>query len=142
AFVGLVRSGANMLAVQALNDRVDSPEFLVLPELTGTQTTVATNRFLPVPTPGLPNGAGKSGFVADTKFTPGRGIYWAPLEVAITNATPDSIIRFTTDGSWPGETNGTIYTGPIRVTNTTILRAAAFRPGFLPTDIDTHTYLF
>jgi hypothetical protein len=142
AFAGLVRSGANVLAVQALNERVDSPEFLILPELTGTKTTVATNRFLPVPTPGQPNGPGEAGFVADTKFTPNRGIYWAALEVAITNATPGSSIRFTTDGSWPSETNGTIYTAPIRITNTTVLRAAAFRSGFLPTDVDTHTYLF
>ncbi len=142
AFAGLLESGSNVLAIQALNDRVDSGEFLVLPELTAARTTAETNRFLPVPTPGAPNGMAFSGWVADTKFTPSRGIHWEPIEVAITNGTPGAVIRFTTDGSWPAETNGTIYTVPILITNTTALRAAAFLPGFIPTDVDTHTYLF
>ena len=142
AFASLVRNGANVLAIQALNDRVDSGEFLVLPELTAARTIAETNRFLPMPTPGAPNGMGLSGWVADTKFTPSRGIYWETIAVTITNGTPDSVIRFTTDGSWPSETNGAIYTAPIPIINTTTLRAAAIRPGFIPTDVDTHTYLF
>ncbi|MGI9242162.1 MAG: CotH kinase family protein, partial [Verrucomicrobiales bacterium] len=51
-------------------------------------------------------------------------------------------IRYTTNGEKPTATTGTVYTGPITVNGTTTLRAAAFKTGFDPTDVDTHTYLF
>jgi hypothetical protein len=46
---------------------------------------------------------------------------------------------FTTDGSWPGETN-VRSTAPIRITNTIVTRGRV-SSGFLPTGVDTHTYL-
>ena len=52
------------------------------------------------------------------------------------------MIRYTTDGSAPTEINGSDYSGPITIQNTTTLRAAAFHKGFVPTNVDTQTYLF
>ncbi len=100
-----------------------------------------STRFL-TPTPGSPNGSGFDGRVADTKFSPNRGFYDAPLDVVITTATAGAQIRYTTDGSEPTATNGTVYQAPIPITTTTPLRAAAFKADMLPTDVDTHTYLF
>ncbi|GIT38438.1 MAG: hypothetical protein Ct9H300mP7_3590 [Verrucomicrobiota bacterium] len=37
---------------------------------------------------------------------------------------------------------GQIYTGPIKISGTTMSLPWAPRPGFKPTNIDTHTYLF
>src|SRR5581483_3039222 len=37
---------------------------------------------------------------------------------------------------------GTVYTGPVRVTGTTTVRAAAFKAGYLPSNADTQTYIF
>ncbi|MFP6873113.1 MAG: CotH kinase family protein, partial [Verrucomicrobiales bacterium] len=51
-------------------------------------------------------------------------------------------IRYTTNGSTPTSTSGTIYNAPIRISRTTTLRAAAFKTGYFPTNVDTHTYLF
>ncbi|MDB4541694.1 CotH kinase family protein, partial [Akkermansiaceae bacterium] len=51
-------------------------------------------------------------------------------------------IRYTTNGSEPTSTTGTIYTDPITISSTTTLRAAAFKVGFQETNIDTHTYFF
>src|SRR6185369_14209321 len=36
----------------------------------------------------------------------------------------------------------TLYTGPIPITNTTVVRTRAFRDNWKPTDVDTGTYIF
>lgn len=94
------------------------------------------------PTPGAANGAAFEGLVDDTAFSVDRGFYEAPLDVAITCATPGTTIRYTLDGSAPSEGAGSIYSAPVRITGTTTLRAAAFRAGWAPSNVDTHTYLF
>ena len=94
------------------------------------------------PTPGAVNGTPVDGFVADTKFSVDRGFYSTPTEVTITCETPGAVIRYTTDSSEPTATTGTLYTGPVTVTGTIVLRAAAFKSGLMPSDIDTQTYIF
>ncbi len=99
--------------------------------------------YFSVPTPGAANeGEGLSGLVGDTRFSHDRGLYDSPIEVAITTSTPEAEIRYTTDGGEPAGERGTVYTGPIVVSGTTVLRAAAFKDGLVPTNVDTHTYVF
>ena len=98
--------------------------------------------FFTDPTPGSQNTVSTSGQVADTNFSVSRGLYDAPFNLEITSETLESEIRFTTDGSTPSETNGIIYSGPIAITGTTVVRAAAFRSGLFPTNVDTQSYLF
>jgi hypothetical protein len=95
------------------------------------------------PTPGAENdsSSGVSGFVEDTVFSITRGFYDTPFDIQITSATPGATIRYTTDGSWPGESTGTIYSGPIRIDRTMPVKAIAYRSGFVSTNIDTHTYI-
>src|SRR6185436_6806153 len=92
--------------------------------------------------PGAPNGSETYAFVSNLKFTPGRGWFSNAVSVTITSATPDVTVRYTLDGSAPGPTAGTLYTGAIPITNTTVLRATAYRFGFEPTAPETHTYIF
>lgn len=103
--------------------------------------SATTWRYFSPPTPGSPNTGGYEGRVADTSFSVDRGIYFAPVSVAITTLTPNAQIRYTLDSSEPTPSS-TLYTGPISISQTTVLRAQAFRTGWLPTDIDTHTYIF
>ena len=138
-------AGAHVLAIQGLNDATNSPDFLVRPELTaevdGTPT-VATG-FLLAPTPGARNNTDAyPGMVADTRFSVDRGFYSGPISVVVTSATAGAEIRYTLDGTPPTATHGSILTGPLLITNTTVLRAAAFKAGWLPSDVDTQTYLF
>jgi len=100
--------------------------------------------FFTLPTPGGPNRATVvAGFVDDTHFSHQRGFYDAPFAVTITNITPGATIRYTTNGAAPTESTGAVFDGtPISITTTTTLRAAAFKPGFAPSDVDTQTYLF
>jgi len=142
AFVGLLRTGRNLLAFHGLNVSADDSDFLVLPELEASLLYREAHQFFSVPTPGQANGPGYPGWVADTKFSVDRGFYDVPFQVAITCATPGVVIRYTTNSSAPNETNGFVYAGPVPVIRSTTLRAAAFYPGFIPANVDTHTYLF
>lgn len=98
--------------------------------------------FLETPTPNAANGPVAQGFVADTTFDIDRGFFTAPFALSITSLTPDAQIRYTTDGSEPTSTSGLVYTGPISISSTTTIRAAAFKAGFFETNVDTHTYFF
>jgi hypothetical protein len=80
--------------------------------------------------------------VADTKFSHDRGFYEAPFDVTITTETEGAMIRYTIDGRAPTETYGYVYTGPVNISTTTCLRAMAYKPGLLPTNVDTQTYIF
>lgn len=98
--------------------------------------------YLFAPTPGTPNSAALGAErVADTKFFPTRGLFERPFEVSITTATMGANIRYTTNGSLPSLTNGAVYTGPIPVTRSLAIRAAAFKAGCVPANVDTHTYV-
>ena len=98
--------------------------------------------FFTTPTPGGANSGAGTEFVADTNFSHDRGFYDAAFDLIITSATPGATIRYTLNGVPPTATTGTVYSGPIRISSTTTLRAAAFRTGFQPSNVDTHTYIF
>lgn len=98
--------------------------------------------YLKPPTPKSSNGAGFAGFVRDTTFSVKRGIYTSPVSVEISTLTAGASIRYTTGGSAPSETSGTLYTGAISISSTTVLRAIAYKDGFSPTNVDTNTYIF
>ncbi|HLK66747.1 MAG TPA: malectin domain-containing carbohydrate-binding protein [Bryobacteraceae bacterium] len=67
--------------------------------------------------------------VAAPTFTPAAGTYTSPQAVTISSATPGSTIRYTTNGSAPSETVGTVYTGPVTVNSTETINAIAYATG-------------
>lgn len=133
--------GSNVLAIHGLNSGLGSSDFLIGPQLVLTRGTF-TNGFMTTPTPGAANASAVQGFVADTSFSVDRGFFTQPFDVTISCATPGSTIRYTRNGDTPTATTGFVYSAPIAITGTTILRAAAFKDGFQPSNVDTHTYLF
>jgi hypothetical protein len=99
--------------------------------------------YFPNPTPGAQNDSiCISEVVADTKFSHDRGFYDAAFSLSITTETEGAIIRYTTDGSTPTEAYGRVYNRPITIATTTIVRAMAFKPGRLSTNVDTQSYIF
>lgn len=108
----------------------------------GAEVGGASVGYFSPPTPGTANGSSFSGFVEDTKFSLGRGFYASPQTVLITTLTPGATIRYTTDGSLPSESNGTVYSAPLTISETTTLRACAYKTGLASTNVDTNTYLF
>ncbi len=75
-------------------------------------------------------------------FTPAAGAYTSAQTVTITSATPGTTFRYTTDGSMPTETNGTLYSSPINVSGTTMLKAIAYQSGFPSSDSPVTSGLF
>ena len=104
-------------------------------------------KYFAVQTPGAPNTTNTlSGVVASVNMSIPHGFFNQPFKVLLTTETPGATIIYTTDGSMPslsgGTTNGLPYTGPIQISRTTALRAAAFATGMLPTLASSQTYVF
>jgi hypothetical protein len=60
----------------------------------------------------------------------------------LATAAEDAVIRYTLDGTEPMLTNGALYSAALRISNTTLLRAAAFKKGARVSAITTQSYLF
>jgi hypothetical protein len=86
-------------------------------------------------TPGMPAAAAPI-------FNPDGGIFSAPITVTISCSSPGVTIRYTTDGSIPTETLGTIYTSPISITTTTTLKAVAYGNGYSLSPVAQAHYIF
>ena len=85
---------------------------------------------------------GVLGFAASPIVDHSRGFYTSAFDLTLTSATPAAQIRYTLDGSTPTATTGLIYTGPLHISSTTIVHSAAYRNGYIGSDVDTETYLF
>ncbi|MDH4239774.1 MAG: lamin tail domain-containing protein, partial [Phycisphaerae bacterium] len=131
----------NVLAIHGLNDNKNDGEFLILPEL-----VIAKNQMVPqyftTPTPEGFNISGTTDIVEEVWFSHSRGFYNALFPLTLSTATNGAEIRYTTDGSRPTATHGNIYSSPLPISHTTTLRAVAVKPGFLDSDVKTHTYIF
>jgi hypothetical protein len=73
-------------------------------------------------------------------FTPAGGTYSTTQNVSIASSTNGASIRYTTDGSTPTSTTGTLYTGPVTISVTTTLKAIAFASGLSDSTVSTATY--
>ncbi len=140
-YADLLREGTNVLAIHALNNTKYDSRFLILPELIGANHQ-ETAQYFATATPGKFNTSGAVDFVADTKFSHDRGFYDTPFDVTISCETEGATIHVTLDGSAPSEVHGSKYTVPIPINTTTCLRAMAFKPGWISTNVDTQTYIF
>ena len=101
--------------------------------------------YLTEPTPGATNGSGVTGFVGDVAVSVQRGFFTSSFFTQISTPTPGATVVYTTDSSTPTLANGTQIANSVatvQITGTTVLRAAAFKPGLAPTAVDTQTYLF
>jgi hypothetical protein len=139
--IGLLRHGTNVLAVQGLNNSKDDEDFLLVPEVVATGEA-NVQQYFTTPSPRRFNTSATANIVADTQFSHNRGFYDKPFAVTIVCPTEGVTIHYTTDGSAPSPARGQEYTSPIPINTTTCLRAMAFKTGWVPTNVDTHTYIF
>jgi hypothetical protein len=151
SFLDVLRPGTNVLAIHGLNASAGDGDFLVLPDLSATTITTHDVRYFTVPTPGTVNNDGAIDFVADTAFDVDRGFFDAPFDLTITSPTPGATIVYTTNGSEPTLINGTQVppdsadapsVAVVPISRTTPLRARAYKSGWVPTNVDTQTYIF
>lgn len=98
--------------------------------------------FFVAPSPGRTNSEGLRGVLAQPTCEPSRGFYEAPFRVELMAGPSGGELFYTLDGSTPSREHGRAYRGPIAVETTTVLRARAFKEGFLTGPTATHTYVF
>ena len=75
-------------------------------------------------------------------FSVPHGLYDTPQTITMASTTPGATIRYTTNSDWPTPTHGTIATGTVTITTTSVLRAIAYKTGMLPSRTRTQTYIF
>lgn len=97
--------------------------------------------FFEEPTPGTSNSS--KAYSAITFYQPqysvNGGLHTNPISLEL--ETIDGDIRYTTDGSQP-TLDSELYTDPISISKTTVIRAAVFLEDQLPGKPITHTYFF
>ncbi len=106
-----------------------------------TSDGAATWSVFSTPTPGSANANGFSNYTTKPLFGLNPGRYPGPVSVSLSAPGQNEQIRYTTNGATPTITS-TLYTGPISVTQTTVIRARAFSTvtGILPGFIETNSY--
>jgi hypothetical protein len=124
--------------------------FNTLIPLAGTQNPNAVQQFFAISLASTGTNP-----VATPVFSPPAGPFFAQTPVTITSATTGALIRYTTDGTTPTESNGSLYTGPVTmlqpvdtnqsgfVTNAsgvTMLKAIAYKGGMPDSAVWTGIY--
>jgi hypothetical protein len=109
--------------------------------------TQPPNTYYYNPAPSIGNRCGKditlSGVasVAVPEFDPPSCLFYPTTNVTITCATPGATIRYTLDGTEPTSTSP-VYTGPIAISDDTVITAKAWASGMNPSAAISVTYTY
>ncbi len=71
-----------------------------------------------------------TGYCAAPSFSVSSGYYDTARSVTLTCSTGGSVIKYTTNGTTPSRSNGSIYSPAIDISSTTTLRAVAYVPAW------------
>ena len=105
-------------------------------ESDGSDTWVYFNS----PTPGASNTTeGYADFSAEVLFSAEGGIYNESIQVTISSES-EAPIYYSTDGSLPS-LSGQLYSSPISINSTTVLRAQVISDANLPGSVNTSSYI-
>lgn len=91
------------------------------------------------PTPGLPNADGSMGYAHVPQFVLSPGLYSGKQTVEIKTASGEQVY-YTLDANPPTE-KSQLYSGPITIDRTAVLRVRAFKPGLMPSAVVSGTYI-
>jgi uncharacterized protein (DUF1800 family) len=78
--------------------------------------------------------------VAPPILTPPPGTYSSSQTVTLLTSTPGAQIRYTTDGSAPTRTTGTVYTGAFAIAGTVTVQAIAYLDGLTDSAVVSGAY--
>ncbi len=73
-------------------------------------------------------------------FSPAGGSYASPTVVSLTTATNGASIYYTTNGTTPSATNGTLYTSPRTISSSMTVKAIALKSGVQDSAVASETY--
>lgn len=137
AFADKLVEGENILAIQGMNGSAGSSDFIIIPELAVQLESVGVLGelgYLPAPTPESPNGGSRAAAPEEVKYDVASRAFTDDFNLTLSHENPEAVIRYTTDGSLP--TNSLtgaahIYSDPIEIDESTLVRARAFVSGAL-----------
>lgn len=136
-------AGETLYLLDAGGMLVDSLETGVLPANVSRgipYNDVDQSVYFSTPTPGEPNlGSTYVGIVSETVVFSHPGGTTEAIDLSLSGAGGSAIIRYTLDASVP-TLSDPFYTGPIAVTENTVVRARIFREGYLPSATESRTY--
>jgi hypothetical protein len=78
--------------------------------------------------------------VAAPMIYPEAGTYSAALDVTMSTTTSGATIRYTTDGSTPTPSSGTVYSAPVHIADSLTLKAIACRSGWTTSSVTSAQY--
>lgn len=136
-YLGLFGPGLPRVAVNEIEYPVQGPDHSY-----GREQDVGSWKYYLKGTPGARNPPGRiSSAVADVRFSVPRGVFNRAFNLSLHCPTPGATIIYTTNSSVPMLTNGFVYTQPLAIPGTCVIRAAAFLTNAMPSRVQTHTYL-
>jgi hypothetical protein len=92
------------------------------------------------PTPGSKNSAGHYVNIEDPPiFSLPGGFYPAQISLVLSKNNSSAVINYTLDGSVP-DSNSSVYTTPLSINSTTVVRAKIYGQNSIPSEIITNTY--
>lgn len=96
--------------------------------------------FFSTSTPSVANIAGSIPFAP--AFSHSRGFYETAFNLSLSVPGGDGAIYYTTNGTRPTKTTGTLYTAPLRITTTTPVSAVVINSANVSSAVVSNTYLF
>jgi len=138
----LLVAGENVLAIQGLNLGSGSSDFLIMPELVGVipgEIQFEQLEYFAEPSPGQPNGEGAAAVAPQATYSMPSGVYANSFGLTLTTNVPGATIYYTTNGSEP-TTSSSVYTTPLNITSSTMVKSLVVAPGMLPNHVATGHY--
>lgn len=99
-------------------------------------------RTFTVPTPGTDNDPSTGTVPSVPVFSRKHGFYSTPFSLEISAADQAVKIYYSTNGNTPDVTRGTLYTSPLNISTTAIIRAVCVKDNLTFGSVITQTYLF
>lgn len=144
-FQSLLKQGRNLLAFHGLNNLVTSSDILIRPKITGFIQSDSDKGYgySYRPTPREPNTAVVAKLAPEVIFSQHGTTFNSNLNLDLglmgNGNLEDIEIRYTDDGSIPDKSSS-LYSGTLRITSGTTIRARSFGPGGAIGPIRSETY--
>lgn len=134
--------GDKIVLSNAIGNLVDSVHIVHMTKAdhsVGRSTNGAADwKLFTTPTPNAANAGAQPFYTPTPTMSLAPGFYTGTQAVAISCSEPGATIRYTLDGSTPTAAS-TVYSGPLNITATTVVRAQAYGAN-LPSFNETNTY--
>ncbi len=95
------------------------------------------------PTPGTPNSTqGYQYFSEEVSFSKKGGVFSNGFQLTLSSAGSSENIYYTTTGADPTLDNAILYSSPITIEQTTVVKAVVIKENSIPVNVSANTYLF